>query len=41
MEPLILQRFDGNVIRQNLQLCYLAFVVHLAFAVDGNRLFAA
>ena len=31
-----LAAFDGDIVRQDLQLCHLAFVVCLAVAVDGG-----
>ena len=31
-----LAAFDGDIVRQDLQLCHLAFVVRPAFAVDGG-----
>ena len=31
-----LAAFDGDIVRKDLQLCHLAFVVCAAFAVDGG-----
>ena len=32
-----LAAFDGDIVRQDLQLCHLAIVVCLALAIDGGR----
>ena len=32
-----LAAFDGDIVRQDLQLCHFAFVVCLALAVDAGR----
>ena len=31
-----LAAFDGDIVRQDLQLCHLAFVVCATFTVDGG-----
>jgi len=33
-----LAAFDRDVVRQDLQLCYFAFVVRATVTVDGSRL---